>query len=140
MSNAISSRTPEGRPDHCPVCDAFVLVEPSLPLGDAPCPNCGALLWFLNAPEGARIHEARIVERVLERLRAILVARELNVELDKIYLETSFLRDLAADSLDMAELMMELESEFGAVLSADEVEHIQTVAELVDYLARKKFE
>ena len=131
---------PEGRPNHCPVCDAFVLVEPSLPLGDAPCPNCGALLWFLNAPEGARLHEARIIERVLERLRALLVARELNVELDKIYLETSFLRDLAADSLDMAELMMELDSEFGAVLSADEVERIQTVAELVDYLARKKFE
>lgn len=140
MTDAVSSRMPEGRPNHCPLCDAFVLIEPSLPPGDAPCPNCGTLLWFLNAPEGARLHEARIVERVVERLRAILVARELNVDVDKIYLETAFLRDLAADSLDMAELMINLESDFGAVLTEDEAERIQTVAELIDYLARKKFE
>ena len=43
MMNTISSRTPEGQPNKCPVCGKEVLVEPSLWFGDAPCPNCGHL-------------------------------------------------------------------------------------------------
>ncbi len=42
----ISSRTPEGEPQRCPVCLQEVLLEPSQPLGDAPCPHCGCLLYF----------------------------------------------------------------------------------------------
>jgi anti-anti-sigma factor len=42
----ISSRTPEGRPNHCPVCGSDLKIEPSDPAGDAPCPRCGHLLWF----------------------------------------------------------------------------------------------
>ena len=42
----ISSRTPEGRSNHCPVCDTHINIDPSDPPGDAPCPRCGYLLWF----------------------------------------------------------------------------------------------
>lgn len=42
----VSSRTPEGEPDRCPVCWTKVCIDPSLPAGDAPCPNCGHLLWL----------------------------------------------------------------------------------------------
>jgi hypothetical protein len=42
----ISSRTPEGDPNRCPVCGNDLRVEPSRPPGDAPCPSCGTLLWF----------------------------------------------------------------------------------------------
>ena len=42
----ISSRTPEGQPNHCPVCGSHLRIEPSDPAGDAPCPRCGHLLWF----------------------------------------------------------------------------------------------
>jgi anti-anti-sigma factor len=42
----ISSRTPEGSPNHCPVCGSEVKIEPSDPSGDAPCPRCGHPLWF----------------------------------------------------------------------------------------------
>lgn len=42
----ISSRTPEGRPNRCPVCGSAIKIEPSDPAGDAPCPNCGHLVWF----------------------------------------------------------------------------------------------
>src|SRR6516165_2349922 len=42
----ISSRTPEGLPNHCPVCGSDLRIEPSDPAGDAPCPQCGHLLWF----------------------------------------------------------------------------------------------
>jgi anti-anti-sigma factor len=43
----ISSRTPEGRPNHCPVCGFGLEIEPSVPPGDAPCPRGGHLLWFV---------------------------------------------------------------------------------------------
>ncbi len=42
----ISSRTPEGLPNRCPVCGAEVKLEPSWPAADACCPNCGSLLWY----------------------------------------------------------------------------------------------
>jgi anti-anti-sigma factor len=42
----ISSRTPEGQPNHCPVCGSYIRIEPSDPAGEAPCPRCGHLLWF----------------------------------------------------------------------------------------------
>ena len=42
----ISSRTPEGTPNRCPVCGTHMRIEPSAPSGDAPCPCCGHLVWF----------------------------------------------------------------------------------------------
>jgi hypothetical protein len=45
----ISSRTPEGEPTTCPLCLANVSVEPSVLIGDATCPRCGQLLWFVQA-------------------------------------------------------------------------------------------
>jgi FHA domain len=43
---SVSSRTPEGELNRCPVCGETVRLEPSRPPGDAPCPSCGRLLWF----------------------------------------------------------------------------------------------
>jgi anti-sigma B factor antagonist len=48
----ISSRTPEGQPNRCPVCGSASKIEPSDPAGDAPCPACGHLLWFTWAATG----------------------------------------------------------------------------------------
>lgn len=45
----VSSRTPEGEPNLCPVCGKAARLEPSDPPGDAACPHCGHLLWF-HAP------------------------------------------------------------------------------------------
>jgi hypothetical protein len=47
----ISSRTPEGDPNRCPICGKDTRTEPStVPLRDAPCPHCGSLLWFAHGP------------------------------------------------------------------------------------------
>jgi hypothetical protein len=43
----ISSRSPDGAPNRCPVCGNRVRIAPSDPAGDAPCPHCGVLLWFV---------------------------------------------------------------------------------------------
>ena len=42
----ISSRTPEGHPNRCPVCRRRLRLSPSGPIADAPCPHCGSLVWF----------------------------------------------------------------------------------------------
>ncbi len=42
----ISSRTPEGQPNRCSVCQAEFSIDPSIPPGDAPCPHCGSLAWW----------------------------------------------------------------------------------------------
>src|SRR5690348_2425442 len=42
----ISSRTPEGMPNRCPLCGSDFCIEPSVPPGDATCPSCGNLVWF----------------------------------------------------------------------------------------------
>ena len=45
----ISSRTPEGDPNRCPVCGRDCRLEPSLFGRDAPCAHCGHLLWFTKS-------------------------------------------------------------------------------------------
>jgi len=62
----ISSRTPEGAPNRCPVCGNSIRIEPSIPPGDAPCPNCGSLLWFAKSVLGDHIdvlfHDAIVAD------------------------------------------------------------------------------
>jgi anti-anti-sigma factor len=59
-----ASRTPEGWPNHCPVCGADLIIEPSQPTADAPCPRCGHLLWF--GPEaGEELHVIKVTGRWL---------------------------------------------------------------------------
>ena len=41
-----ATRTPEGEPNRCPLCGNDIVLVPSHPPGDAPCPHCGQLLWF----------------------------------------------------------------------------------------------
>jgi hypothetical protein len=47
---SISSRTPEGSPGRCPVCNQLFRLEPSLLTGDVVCPRCGALVWLGGYP------------------------------------------------------------------------------------------
>jgi anti-anti-sigma factor len=61
----ISSRTPEGRPNRCPVCGSDIVIEPSNPAGDAPCPACGHLLWFTFVESG----DEHIVHMIGTRLQ-----------------------------------------------------------------------
>ena len=73
---------------------------------------------------------------VLDRVKAIIVDR-LGVEEDKVTLEASFKEDLGADSLDVVELVMELEDEFDMEISDDDAEKISTVGDAVNYINNK---
>jgi len=71
MTAIVSSRTPEGRPNRCPICKATVYLEPSQPLGDAPCPACGSLLFYVVSDKDSRLYDARSVSA---EQRAVLQA------------------------------------------------------------------
>ena len=72
-------------------------------------------------------------EDVLGRIREHL-ATELEVDPAIISDGTRFKEDLEADSLDLVELIMELEEQFGMEIPDEEVEKITTVEEAVDYV------
>jgi acyl carrier protein len=137
MPDTISSRTPEGQPNRCPVCGGEIVIEPSLPVGDAPCPQCGVLVWFFDSPEGHRCYEASLVESICNRL-AGFVGKRLGVDPSATVDSRAFLTEtLGSDSLDVAELVMELEDEFGMNISADEPSQIKTVGQAVEFIAKR---
>ena len=76
---------------------------------------------------------------MLEKMKEI-IAEQLGVEEDEITLDTSFKEDLGADSLDLFELTMALEEEYDIEIPAEELEEIETVNYVVEYLKAKGVE
>ena len=57
-----------------------------------------------------------------------------NVEAAKVKEDTSFINDLGADSLDIVELVMEFEEEFGVQIPDDQAENIKTVGQAIKFI------
>jgi acyl carrier protein len=72
-------------------------------------------------------------DEVMDKVRAHL-ASELQVDPDRIQEDTRFRDDLDADSLDLYELVMELEDVYGVKLSEEEAARIETVGQAVDFV------
>jgi len=70
---------------------------------------------------------------VFERVRKIIV-EQLGVEEEDVTMESSFIDDLGADSLDIVELIMALEEEFDLEIPDSEAEKITTVGDAVEYI------
>ena len=70
---------------------------------------------------------------VLELVRGHL-AEELEVDVEKIGEGTRFKEDLDADSLDLYELVMELEDRYGVTVTEEQATHIKTVGDAVDFV------
>jgi len=68
-----------------------------------------------------------------ERLRKI-IADQLGVPEEQVVPEASFIDDLNADSLEMVDLIISLEEEFGIQVSDEDAEKIKTVQDAIDYL------
>jgi acyl carrier protein len=68
-----------------------------------------------------------------ERLKKIIV-EQLGVDEEEVTPQASFVEDLNADSLDLVELIMSLEEEFGMEISDEDAERIQKVQDGVDYI------
>jgi acyl carrier protein len=72
-------------------------------------------------------------DEVFERIKEVLSER-LSVEEADINEEANFQEDLDADSLDLVEMIMELEDQFGIKIPDEEAQKIQTVGQAVDYV------
>jgi len=73
---------------------------------------------------------------VLERVSKVIVDR-LGVDESEVKVEASFREDLGADSLDVVELVMELEDEFDMEISDEDAEKIATVGDAISYIESK---
>ena len=75
-------------------------------------------------------------ENIQERVVKI-VCDQMGTTADKVNLETSFINDLGADSLDTVELVMEFEDEFEISIPDEDAEKIQNVGSAVEYISGK---
>ena len=76
-------------------------------------------------------------DEILTKIQEITADR-LGVEEGEVTPEASFREDLEADSLDLVELIMELEEQFGMEIPDEEAEKITTVEEAVDYVSENQ--
>lgn len=74
-----------------------------------------------------------VFEKVQEK-----VAEQLGIEAEEILMESSFIDDLGADSLDIVELLMALEEEFDIEIPDEEAEKLLTVGDVVEYIKNNK--
>lgn len=75
-------------------------------------------------------------QEILDRVRKVVV-NALNVKEEEVVESASFQEDLGADSLDVVELAMALEEEFGIDIPDDDVNNIKTVGDAVNYISQK---
>lgn len=74
---------------------------------------------------------------VEEKVVAI-VSEQLNIPKEDIKLESTFVDDLKADSLDVVELVMEFEDEFGITIPDEDYDKIKTVSDAIKYIQEKQ--
>jgi len=77
------------------------------------------------------------VVSTFEKVRDIVV-EQLGVEADEVAIESTFIDDLGADSLDIVELIMAFEEEFGIEIPDEAAEKIKTVQDVVTYIDQNK--
>lgn len=76
-------------------------------------------------------------ESIEEKVKNI-IAEKLSVDLSEVKPEASFVDDLGADSLDLVELIMSMEEEFGVEISDEDAEKILTVKDAISYVHNRK--
>ncbi|MGQ9695691.1 MAG: acyl carrier protein [Thermodesulfobacteriota bacterium] len=74
------------------------------------------------------------MEKSVERRVIEIIVEQLGVNEEEVTSEASFIDDLGADSLDLVELIMAMEEEFGLEISDEDAEKIQTVQDVINYI------
>ena len=135
----LSSRTPENSLGRCLVCGAMVVVESSYPAGDAPCSGCGALLWFVRTSQGLRLYDEETVPAE-KRLRIAAALDRIFADLGAVRAGApagaTVFREMGMDSLDVVELVMDLEADFGLTILDEEAQEMHCLGDLIDMLTR----
>lgn len=84
-------------------------------------------------------HRKKENRNMLEKIKEI-VADQLGIDEDDVKLESNFKEDLEADSLDLFELVMALEEDYGVEIPSEDLEKIATVNDIIEYLKNKGVE
>jgi acyl carrier protein len=113
----ISSRTPEGEPHQCPICDALSNLDPSYSGGDSCCPQCGHLLWWFQ-----------------DRL-----GKDYGVEPADV-LATAFGDLEGLDSMGTVELVMQIQEQLDVRFSDLPEKKLETVGELIRWIRKQQQE
>ena len=123
-----SAATPSGETIH----DAVSLARTYA--GDAARRLVNGVLGSVSGHRGAKRSQRRVTDgTTFERLKKIIV-EQLGVDEEEVTPQASFVEDLNADSLDLVELIMSLEEEFGMEISDEDAEKIQKVSDAVEFI------
>ena len=114
MPDTISSRTPEGDGYRCPICGKVDALRTSAGSGDSVCPSCGHLLWWFRD----RLGESTTT--TLEIIQSLELAAD----------------EIGKDSLDLVELVMELEEELDLKIPREELERCRTIKDVIRLIRR----
>lgn len=112
----VSSRTHEGHPSECPLCGTNTNLEFSNPADDAPCPVCGCLIW----------KSTEILDTIVQKCE-----HTLGIDPTSVTVNSRYVDDLGSDSMDLVELVMELEEEFNIVIPDGAAEELHTIGDTV---------
>jgi len=74
-------------------------------------------------------------EEIFDKVKTILVTN-LSVDPGQVTMDARFREDLQADSLDLVELIMEFEEQFGGEISDEDAQRLTSVGQVVDYLQK----
>ena len=77
------------------------------------------------------------MEKIMSEKMKSIIAEQLNIDASEITLESNFKEDLNADSLDLFEMVMALEDNYGVEIPSEDLEKLLTVGDVVNYLKDK---
>ncbi|EFU77370.1 acyl carrier protein [Lachnoanaerobaculum saburreum DSM 3986] len=77
------------------------------------------------------------MEKIMSEKMKSIIAEQLNIDASEITLESNFKDDLNADSLDLFEMVMALEDNYGVEIPSEDLEKLLTVGDVVNYLKSK---
>jgi acyl carrier protein len=100
-------------------------------------PGGGDSPWATRRRGGLDWEDWIVADNNIEKRVIEIVCENLGVNKDQVTRSTSFTEDIGADSLDIVELVMELEEEFEITIPDDQAEKIKTVGEAIDYIEKE---
>ena len=102
------------------------------------CPGCLPLCGTGLNPRTTNTNRTNLMaEKSIEEKVKDIIVEQLGVNPEQVTPQASFIEDLGADSLDIVELVMAFEEEFGVEVSDEDAEKLQTVGDVIKYIEEK---
>ena len=100
------------------------------------CPECPAAAGLNPSATNTNLANFMAEKSIEEKVKDIIV-EQLGVNPEQVTPQASFIEDLGADSLDIVELVMAFEEEFGVEVPDEDAEKLQTVGDVIKYIEEK---